>query len=1084
MPKIEEMEGSRKDHTVRMTPRNALLFLAAILSAALVREGSHPSITMAIIWLPSGVAVAGLWLLGLEAWWVVALGTIVQRALIGYPIEVIVPAGVGSTAEAIVGSLILRRFGVRPTFARLRDVGGLIIAAVVAPIASILFSWLARSIPGPVQQMAFYSGWDGWWRMNALGLLLLVPLAGTWSDFRRASFRPKPLFEALSVTGALMALVWLVMTSVGTGPIGMVLLYLTLPVTMYAAVRFGPRGAATTAAVAVLLVAYGTTHGVGPFLNPQVADPLDALQAFEVTMVIIPLVLGALLAERHDALVRGLRSDTLREAFQQILPDITYVLSGEGVYLDMFVPPGAMVAFPREQVIGRTLEEVVPDFAREMRGLIERALAGAPAQPIEYTVNGRVREARYVRLGEKEVLALVRDITDRKHTESMLEWQARVLELIATGRQTSEVLDSLVRGMEVQLDGSSCSVLLLEGNRFHLGAAPSLPAAYNMAIEGLAIGPSVGSCGTAAYRNERVVVEDIATDPLWESFRDLALSHGLRACWSLPIRSGTGDVLGTFAIYYRTPRSPSETEMAIAERATALAGIAIERERREDLLASINRNVNEGLYRSTPSRGLIYVNVAFARMFGYDSPEAMLQVPSPMLYADPERREELKRVIALRGCFDNEEVRFVRRDGSTFWALVSSTGVKGIDGSYQYYDGAVSDITERKRLEEQLRQAQKMEAVGKLAGGVAHDFNNLLTAISGYAEALTDYLPRNSQAHDDAEEISRAAQRAAALTRQLLAYSRQQILAPQVLDLPLVVDQLGGMLRRLIGEDLRLVIQHLPGECFVRVDRGQIEQVLLNLVVNARDALPNGGTITISTARAEIGATRDGALLDLAPGRYVCLTVADTGTGMDEATRRRAFDPFFTTKALGKGTGLGLSTVYGIVRQSEGSVQIDSTPGSGTTVRVYLPWVEERPEDLTPDAREKPALEAGGVIMVVEDEELVRDLVCRTLRRAGYTVLVADDGEEALRVSGAYPGAIDLMISDVIMPRMGGRELADRIIRLRPTLRILFVSGYANDASETSGALGPGAEYLQKPFTPSMLVDRVREMLMPDRARS
>ncbi len=1078
------MDGSPKDHTAAMTLRNALLFLAAILGAALVREGANPSITMAIIWLPTGVAVAGLWVLGIEAWWVVALGTIAQRVLIGYPVEVIVPAALGSTAEAIVGVLVLRRFGVRPTFARLRDVVGLVAAAALAPMASILFSWIARSVPGPVQRMPFYSGWDGWWRMNALGLLLIVPLAGTWMDLGRASFRAKAAFEALLISGVLGALVWVVMTAVDPGPLGMVLLYLTLPVTMYAAVRFGPRGAATTAAVAVVLVAYGTTHGVGPFIQPQLAEPLDALQAFEVTLIVIPLVLGALLAERQDALIRGLRSDTLRDAFQQILPDITYVLSADGRYLDMFVPPGAIVPVPREELIGRTIEEIVPDSAPEMRSLMARALAGAPARPIEYTVNGRVREARYVRLGEHEVLALVRDITDRKHAEGMLEWQARVLELVATGRQTSEVLDALARGMEVQLDGALCSVLLLEGTRFHLAAAPSLPAAYNMAIEGLAIGPAVGSCGTAAYRNERVIVEDIANDPLWASFRDLALSHGLRACWSMPIRSGSGDVLGTFAVYYRAPRAPSEAELAMAERASALAGIAIERERREDLLASINRNVNEGLFRSTPSRGLLYVNMAFARMFGYESPEAMLEVPSPLLYADPERREELKRVIAQRGNFDNEEVRFLRRDGSAFWALVSSTGVTGMDGQFQYYDGAVTDITERKRLEEQLRQAQKMEAVGKLAGGVAHDFNNLLTAISGYAEALTDYLPPNSQAHDDAEEISRAAQRAAALTRQLLAYSRQQILAPQVLELPLVVDQLGGMLRRVIGEDLRLVTQHVDGDCFVRVDRGQIEQVLLNLVVNARDAMPNGGTITISTSRAEIGATREGALLEVAPGPYVCLTVADTGTGMDEATRRRAFDPFFTTKALGKGTGLGLSTVYGIVRQSEGSVHLESTPGSGTTVRVYLPWVHERPGDLPADAPEKPAAEASGVILVVEDEELVRDLVCRTLRRAGYTVLVADDGEEALRVSGAYPGPIDLMISDVIMPRMGGRELADRIVRLRPGLRILFVSGYANEASDTPGLVGAGAEYLQKPFTPSMLVDRIREMLITDRARS
>jgi PAS domain S-box-containing protein len=784
------------------------------------------------------------------------------------------------------------------------------------------------------------------------------------------------------------------------------------------------------------------------------------------------------LSERESAFTAGLRSDTLREAFQKVLPDITYRLSADGTYLDAFIPTGGIETIPRTELMGRRIDDVLPDLAPLVHERIRDALAGALPVPVEYVVNGRVREARYVRLGDREVLGLVRDITDRKRAESLLEWQATVLEAVATGRPTPEVLGILVRGMEQQLDGSLCSVLLLEAGHLHLGAAPSLPAAYNAAIEGLAIGPSAGSCGTAAFHRERVIVSDIASDPLWADYRAAAMPHGLRACWSQPILGTAGDALGTFAVYYREIRSPTPEELTIVERAAALAGIVVERERRENLLASINRNVNEGLYRSTPARGLVYVNVAFARMFGYDSPEAMLRVPSPMLYVDPERRAELMEEIARRGFFANEEVRFLRRDGTTFWGLLTSTGVHGSDGTVQYYDGAVADITERKRLEEQLRQAQKMEAVGKLAGGVAHDFNNLLTAISGYAEALTEQLPARGQARDDAEEIIRAAARAAALTRQLLAYSRQQVLAPQVLELPQVVDQLGGMLRRLIGEDVRLVIHHAPGESFVRVDRGQIEQVLLNLVVNARDAMPGGGTLTISTAPVVLDEGSRRAIPDAESGPHVCLKVEDTGTGMDEVTRRRAFDPFFTTKEQGKGTGLGLSTVYGIVRQSEGSVLLESTPGSGTTVRVYLPQVSERPGVPALPVPGTVAQDSGGVILVVEDEPLVRDLVSRTLRRAGYSVLVADNGEEALRVAGSYAGAIDLMISDVIMPRMGGRELADRISVVRPGLRILFVSGYAHEDGAAAGLQSGGAEYLQKPFTPSVLLGRVRELLL------
>lgn len=1080
MPKIDGMPPPLSNHEVSLTPGRALLFLAALLAAAFAPELAGAAVTQAVVWLPTGIAVAGLWILGLDAWWVVTLGTVLQRVVLQYDLNVMLPAALGSTAEAVLGVLLLRRFGVRASFDRLRDVAGLGVAAALAPLASILFSWIGRGLPSLFREMPFASGWAGWWRMNALGLLIVVPLAGTWIGTPIATIRTRTLLEAVAVAAALAGQVWLVMTAIDPGPMGMVLLYLSLLLALYAAVRFGPRGAASSAALAVLLVAFGTTSGIGPFRSIPLADRHVVLQVFELSLVSIPLVFGALLAERETATAAGLRSDTLREAFQQILPDITYRLNAEGTYLDMYVPPGAIATIPRSELIGRRVDDVLPDFAPAMRALIADALAGKVSVPIEYEFNRRIREARYVRLGADEVLGLVRDITERKRAEGLLEWQAQVLESVATGRPTKEVLDTLVRGMEAQMDGGLCSVLLLEGTRLHLGAAPSLPAAYNAAIEGLEIGPVAGSCGTAAFQNERVIVADLATDPLWMAYRAAALPHGLRACWSVPIHAGSGEILGTFAVYYREVRSPSGAELAIVDRAGALAGIAVDRERREDLLASINRNVNEGLFRSTPSRGLIYVNTAFARMFGYESPEAMLRLSSALLYADPERREELKRIVLTRGYCDNEEVRFARRDGSTFWALVSSTGVNGPDGTVQYYDGAVSDITERKRLEEQLRQAQKMEAVGKLAGGIAHDFNNLLTAISGYAEALTESLPPATQGREDAEEITRAAQRAAALTRQLLAYSRQQILAPQVLDLPQVVDQLGGMLRRLIGEDIRLVIEHAPGESFVRVDRGQIEQVLLNLVVNARDAMPAGGTLTIATAPVEVVEPS----LDVEPGPHVRLSVEDTGTGMDEATRRRAFDPFFTTKDQGKGTGLGLSTVYGIVRQSDGNVLLDSTPGSGTTVRVYLRRVEERPGSAAPVLPARPPQEAGGVVLVVEDEALVRDLVCRTLRRAGYTVLLAENGEEALRVSGAFPDPIDLMVTDVIMPRMGGRELADRITGFRPDLPILFVSGYASEANDASVMRSAGAGYLQKPFTPSTLLERVRELLITSRARS
>jgi PAS domain S-box-containing protein len=812
-----------------------------------------------------------------------------------------------------------------------------------------------------------------------------------------------------------------------------------------------------------------------------------ALQAFVLVLTVPPLMLGALIGERGEAVAGWRRSDLSLRAFQEVLPDFTFRVNAEGVYLDASVPPGHLLSMPREQVLGHRLEEVLPDHAPELRRMLATALEGGVPEPLEYavTVAGRrrMREARFVRITPAEALCLVRDITDRKQTEELLAWQARVLELIATGHPTADVLEDILQGIETQIHGGLCSLLLLEGRRVHVALAPSLPATYNAAIEGMEVGPDAGSCGTAAYHNRTVVVSDIANDPLWARYREAALPHGLRACWSVPLRAAGGEVLGTFAVYYREPRSPLAAELTLVERAASLAAIAVERERREDLLASVNRNVAEGLYRSTPERGLVYVNRAFTTMFGYERPEEMMGHPSAMLYVDPGRREVLKRLISTRGSFANEEVLFRRRDGSQFTALVSSTAVSGLDGTLQYYDGAVWDITDRKQLEEQLRQAQKMEAVGKLAGGVAHDFNNLLTAISGYAEALLGSLPAGGMPHQDALEITRAASRAASLTRQLLAYSRQQILSPSVLDLQQVVEQLGGMLRRLIGEDIRLITRHTASDTFVRVDRGQIEQVILNLVLNARDAMPHGGTLTVVTTPLDLDEAFARAHIGMGRGPHVCLQVQDTGSGMDEPTRSRAFDPFFTTKEPGKGTGLGLSTVYGIVKQSGGSVWLDSVPGAGTTVRVYLPRVREHPDQERVIPVGPTATVHGATVLVVEDEQLVRDLVHRTLSRAGYTVLVAEHGEEALGVSRANLGPIDLLVTDVVMPRMNGNELASRLSLERPGIRVLFVSGYANDVLDLRGGLEAGTEYLQKPFTPSVLLDRVRELLTPARVR-
>ncbi|HTS63775.1 MAG TPA: ATP-binding protein [Candidatus Acidoferrales bacterium] len=386
------------------------------------------------------------------------------------------------------------------------------------------------------------------------------------------------------------------------------------------------------------------------------------------------------------------------------------------------------------------------------------------------------------------------------------------------------------------------------------------------------------------------------------------------------------------------------------------------------------------------------------------------------------------------------------------------------------------DVTARQKLEEQLRQAQKMEAVGMLAGGVAHDFNNLLTIINGYSHLILNNLPVSDPNHQSAEQIMKAGERAATLTGQLLAFSRRQVLQPRVLDVNRLIGTLTTMLRRLIGEDidLQLVLRENLGQ--VNADPNQLEQVLMNLVVNARDAMPNGGTLTIETTNIDLDENYVHAHVDTKAGRYVLIAVSDTGTGMDDSTKAHAFEPFFTTKGPGRGTGLGLSTVFGIVRQSGGSVDIYSSPGKGTSAKVYLPRVD-RSATVETERRRVKALRGSETILVAEDDEMVRSLVKETLVSHGYSVLDASGAEDAQKIAEIYRGDIQLLITDVVMPKVNGRDLAARLMKGRPGLKVLYMSGYTDGAVVNNGILQKEVAFLQKPFTPTALAEKVREVL-------
>ena len=480
-----------------------------------------------------------------------------------------------------------------------------------------------------------------------------------------------------------------------------------------------------------------------------------------------------------------------------------------------------------------------------------------------------------------------------------------------------------------------------------------------------------------------------------------------------------------------------------------------------------------GVYRSTASGRMLECNRAFAHMMGYASPAEALAQPAAAFHPDAPSREQFLARLRREGSLLNFESQGRRKDGSLISIIENVSLLFADEGEEGILLGTVFDVTERRKLEEQLLQSQKMEAVGRLAGGIAHDFNNLLTAVAGYTELLIGQLPEEDPRRENAEEIRKAGNRAAALTHQLLAFSRRQVLEPRVLDLSAVIASMEKMLRRVIGEDIELTTSLHSGLWRTKADPAQIEQAILNLVVNARDAMPRGGQLTLETANVELDA-RDAALQ---PGPHVMLAVSDTGVGMDAEQQARLFEPFFTTKERGKGTGLGLSTTYGVVKQSGGSIWVYSEPGQGSTFKIFLPRCEE-PLDASPAAPPPTApLKGTEVALLVEDEPEVRRLVEKLLRIQGYTVLAASSPAEAIALARGHAEPIDILVTDVIMPGLNGRELARVLAESRPSMKVLYMSGYADAAIAQQGLLEPGTAFLSKPFTPDALARKMREVL-------
>jgi PAS domain S-box-containing protein len=506
-----------------------------------------------------------------------------------------------------------------------------------------------------------------------------------------------------------------------------------------------------------------------------------------------------------------------------------------------------------------------------------------------------------------------------------------------------------------------------------------------------------------------------------------------------------------------------------------------ERKRRDyDLscMAAVVESSHDAIIGLTTEGIVLTWNHGAERIYGYAVEEAMGR--SVLFLSPPERSVEDSKLLDMvdhTDALENFETVRVKKDGTRVQIALTLSAIRDTDGQMVGISSVARDVSDSKTLEEMLRQSQKMEAVGQLAGGVAHDFNNLLSVIIGYTGLLLDEMKPDDPERKSIEEIQKAGERAALLTRQLLAFSRKQVLQPKMLDLNAVVVGAEKLLQRLIGEDIELHIVPNYALGQIKADAGQLEQIIMNLAVNARDAMPPGGKLTIETANVHIDEEYAGQHPSTRVGPHVMLSVTDTGCGMDDKIKAHIFEPFFTTKEFGKGTGLGLSTVYGIVKQSGGSVWVYSEIGVGTTFKIYLPCVNPIPEIASPKDGQEKVTGGSQTILVVEDEVALLHVTRRSLASVGYAILAAQSPADAIQISKDHPGPIHLMVTDVIMPGMSGAQLAAHLSALRPEMKVLYVSGYTDDTIVRHGVLEPGLAFLQKPFSPKTLARKVGEVL-------
>jgi two-component system cell cycle sensor histidine kinase/response regulator CckA len=1080
-------------------PRPLLHFLQTLLIATAYFLLGHWSLQLyalggfaAPIWIPAGIALAAVFLMGRRMALAVAIGAFLVNHRHGANTLTAAGFAAGNALEAVLGASLLRLFSLRPTFERLRDVFLLAGVGLVAAMAGAICGACVMVSAGVLPLSEYLNAWRVWASGDFLSCLIVTPLLLIWAQIAAPRIHPLPVKRLLEAL--LLIVTMVVATDLVFGRTfnpyysQMALPYLIFPPLIWAGVRYGPRGAVLAVFHVALMAVMRTASALGPFGTRPLATTLLSLQLFLLVVSLTALIFAALAAERAAMREASRTSDLRFRTLIENSSDGIVLVSLEGVLRYVAPTRHQVLGYPQSQLVGRSVFELIhPDDQGHVQQIFSEILRD-PAKVL--TLQARVLhldgswhwiEATCANALKdpvmKSIVVNFHDITEMKTVEAALRGSHEDLERNVEKR-TRELSQSnaLLRESEERFR------LLVDGVQEY--------AIYGLDPEGQVVTWNAGAERFNGYASDEIIgqsftrfytTDDIRAGKPAELLRRATIEGRVREEGWRVRKDGTRYFAEIMITALRDKEGNPKGFAKITRDITDRRRMDERLRRSQEQLSEAQRIAHLGSWDWDIAKNRMSWSDELYRIHGLPPQGFRILYGDVIRYVHPDDRKRVKDAIrhALKsGEFPPIEYRIVRANRSERTLRAYGKVIGTTPGYPVRIVGTAQDITELKQAErdlqqkeEELFQARKLEAIGRLAGGVAHDFNNLITGILGISQDLKNTFPMDDPRRDELEEVIKASNRAFEVTRQLLAFGRRQIMSPKIIDVNATIRDFVKLLHRLIGEDIRLEMR-LSESSWVKMDPGNLGQVLLNLALNARDAMPSGGTISLRTSNELAVPAKGGPAI-----AHVVLELLDTGKGMDPATLSHIFEPFFTTKSKDKGTGLGLATVYGIIMQSEGQIFVDSEMGKGTRFRILLPCAASS-EELEPAVRRPaPASQGHEKILVIEDEDIVRRVVVKRLAAAGYAVLEARDGREALGLVQEHGQSIDLVISDVVMPEMNGRDVINKIRALHPEVGVLFMSGYPEEIIAHRGTLEPGINFLEKALIQRDLLKKVREVL-------